>query len=289
MATLKSTRIRVLVDSVQDRDGDEPHNEQDVREEQALLGATRRQTVPEARHSCMKSKSAILVLFWNTLISIIVGYILEYGLVLATTADFFPYYEYKVEIYAPGIFGFFAFLYLFYPLAGCLADIRCGRYKTITGSLWFIIWGEVFTTIGSIIIACYYYKIILLQKINVTILLLVAGFGIPTFVGIILLFSSYISFSANVIQFGMDQLHDSPSEDSVLFIHWFVFTSHLSAAINKSAIISVVYAWTYIKMSNEYIPEFIAGFHATPVAALVLLIACVWIAKCKPVTDRIYD
>lgn len=216
MATLESTQIRVLVDSVQDRDGDEPHNEQDVREEQTLLGITQtlRRTVPEARCSCMKSKSVILVLFWNTLISIIVGYILEYGLVLATAADFVPYYEYRVEIYAPGIFGFFAFLYIFYPLAGCQADIRCGRYKTITGSLWFIIWGGVFTTIGSIIIACYYYKIILLQKINVTIiLLLVTGFGIPTFVGIILLFSSYISFSANVIQFGMDQLHDSPSED----------------------------------------------------------------------------
>ncbi len=48
------------------------------------------------------------------------------------------------------IFGFFAFLYLFYPLTGCLADIRCGRYKTITGSLWFIIWGGMFATIGAI-------------------------------------------------------------------------------------------------------------------------------------------
>ena len=65
----------------------------------------------------------------------------------------------------------------------------------------------------------------------------------------------------------MDQLHDSPSEDSVLFIHWFVFTSHLSAAINKSAIISAVYTWMYIKTTREYIPAFIFGFHATPIAA----------------------
>ena len=56
MATLESTQIRVLVDSVQDRDGDEPHNEQDIREEQTLLGTTQRRTVLEARRSCMKSK-----------------------------------------------------------------------------------------------------------------------------------------------------------------------------------------------------------------------------------------
>ena len=106
---------------------------------------------------------------------------------------------------------------------------------------------------------------------NVTILL-ATGFGISTFFGIILIFSSYISFSANVIQFGMGQLHDSPSEDSVLFIHWFIFTSHLSAAINKSAIISVVYTWVYTKTAREYIPEFIVGFHATPIVALVFLL-----------------
>ena len=281
MVTQESTQIRVLVDSVQDRDSDEPHKVQNVREEQIpLLGTTWRGIVLKAGRCCIKSKAALLVLCWNTLVTIIVGYILEYGLVYATAANFVPYAN-KVQIYAPAIFALFAVLYLFYPLAGCLADIRCGRYRTITGSLWFIIWSGVFTSIGTIIISCYYYKIVLLEKVTVTILL-ATGFGISTAFGIILLFSSYVSFSANIIQFGMDQLYESPSEDSVFFIHWFVFTSHLSAAINKSAIISVVYTWTcYIKTSRHYIPEFIAGFHATPVAALVLLTISVWIAKCR--------
>ena len=32
-----------------------------------------------------------------------------------------------------------------------------------------------------------------------------------------------ITFIINAFQFGMDQLHDSPTEDSILFIHWYVW------------------------------------------------------------------
>ena len=136
MATLESTQIRVLVDSIRDRkfNRDEPHNEQDVREEQTpLLGAAQRGIGLQARSSCVKSKAALLVLCWNALITILVGYFLEYITVLATAADFVPYAS-KAQTYAPVGFGFLALLYFFYPLAGCLADTRCGRYKTIIGS-----------------------------------------------------------------------------------------------------------------------------------------------------------
>jgi hypothetical protein len=35
-----------------------------------------------------------------------------------------------------------------------------------------------------------------------------------------------VCFSANMIQYGMDQLHDAPMEDSILYIHWYVWTSY---------------------------------------------------------------
>ena len=35
-----------------------------------------------------------------------------------------------------------------------------------------------------------------------------------------------IGFSANRIQFGLDQLHDAATEDLILYIHWFVWTSY---------------------------------------------------------------
>ena len=41
------------------------------------------------------------------------------------------------------------------------------------------------------------------------------------------LFCSIVAFSANVIQFGFDQLHDSPAESSTLYIHWYVWTNQV--------------------------------------------------------------
>ena len=282
MATLESTQIRVLVDSVQDKD--EPLNQQQqVRgEETPLLGTTHRRYGMglKSRRCCVKSKAALLVLCWNALVTILVGYVFEYGSMLATVADYIMPHANELQTLAPAYFGFLALLYLFYPLAGCLADTRCGRYKTISNSVWFITWSGVFTCASTIIIACYGYQLISLHTVSITVLLAI-GFGLSTFTGIMLLFSSYISFSANVIQFGMDQLHDSPSEDSVLFIHWFVFTSYLGAAINKFVVISIlnVSIRYNIYIHKNYTPEFIAGFHAIPIVALVLLGICAWIAQ----------
>ena len=50
-------------------------------------------------------------------------------------------------------------------------------------------------------------------------------------VGIMLTLCSLIVFSANVIQYGMDQLHDAPTDDLILFIHWHVWTSYLTIFI----------------------------------------------------------
>ena len=38
----------------------------------------------------------------------------------------------------------------------------------------------------------------------------------------------FIGFIANIIQFGLDHLHDSPTEDQSLFIHWYLSSSKVS-------------------------------------------------------------
>ena len=239
MATLTSTQTQVLVGSVEDRDRDEPRSKQYVREEWTpLLRTTQRRMGLKVINCCVKSKAALLVLCWNVLVTTSAGYILEYGSVLAN----FPPYAKELQVYAPMFFGFLALLYLFYPLAGRLADIRCGRYRIISNSLRFIILGGVFMFTGAAIIVCNNHNVLPLQMVSLFIILAVS-FGLSTFFDVIL-FSSYISFSANVIQFGMDQLHDSPAEDSVLFINWFVLTSYLGAAINKFAITSSILIYT---------------------------------------------
>ena len=43
----------------------------------------------------------------------------------------------------------------------------------------------------------------------------------------------FVGFTANVIQFGMDQLHDSPGEDRSLFIHWFMWLYYISVFLSQ--------------------------------------------------------
>ena len=44
---------------------------------------------------------------------------------------------------------------------------------------------------------------------------------------------AFAGFLANVIQFGVDQLIDSPARDSFLFIHWFLFSLYLGISFGK--------------------------------------------------------
>lgn len=62
-------------------------------------------------------------------------------------------------------------------------------------------------------------------RISAMVLIGVVG-GISYFVILV----CYILFSANVIQFGMDQLVDSSNEDSTLFIYWYVWTYYLGVS-----------------------------------------------------------
>ena len=111
----------------------------------------------------------------------------------------------QLQTYATSFYAILAILYLFYPLAGCLADIRYGRYKIVIYSLRIMTGSGVIVCIGFIVLLLGAYDI-LPPNLDIPFAI---GFGPPTVIAIILLLSSSIGFSANIIQFGMDQLHDS--------------------------------------------------------------------------------
>ena len=131
----------------------------------------------------------------------------------------------------PSFYAFQAVLYLLYPLAGYLADTKYGRHRTITSSLWFIFWSGIFLAIVAVILACCLFLHSYVKIPTLTISLLVVGFGLPSVIAVVLLFTCHVSYKANIIQFGMDQLRDSPAEDSVLFIHWFVFSTFVGITV----------------------------------------------------------
>ena len=60
----------------------------------------------------------------------------------------------------------------------------------------------------------------------------------------------YVVFIINAIQFGMDQLHDSPTEDSILYIHWYVWIYYICSLITQVTWNFIFYGENYLTISG---------------------------------------
>ena len=193
----------------------------------------------KSHHCCVwSSKAVVLILLWNLIISVGFKSFFDPSLytVMFNDIDFFNYDDdyFSVMLIYGLPYGLNGLLFLFYPLAGFLADVCWGRYTTVKNSLCFLFWSIVLMVfvaglgaLGSItLMVNYYYESpTTIETITIAVLYLV--FGVPALCGLMLCFSSIVAFSANVIQFGFDQLHDSPAESSTLYIHWYVWTNQV--------------------------------------------------------------
>ena len=113
-----------------------------------------------------------------------------------------------------------------------MADNKFGRYKTIARSLQIII-VSIIVIVPSLFI--FYYFVFYSKKDLSNI-----GFIVIVIVAVLVFFpvtAACIGFNANVIQFGMDQLHDSPADHQRLFIHWYIWIYYFVLLITRLAII----------------------------------------------------
>ena len=189
----------------------------------------------KSRHCCLwSSKAALLVLIWNLIVSFSMMCFFDPSL-YTTAIRLFPN---STNIFILGVgYGITSFLFLFYPLAGYLADVKWGRHITVVNSLCFVFWTPIMLMIvGSLAFIAFIPSIAidadtpLRHKVfTITTVVICLVLGIPAMSGALLLLCSLITFSANVIQYGMDQLHDAPTDDSVLYIHWYVWTSYVGS------------------------------------------------------------
>ena len=149
---------------------------------------------PSYRMRKVKNKGAVLVITWSYLVISIYFYV-------RYTAS----REYNSLLYhiLQAIAGFTL------PLAGWLADVRFGRYKVLSCSLWTMWISALLLTVK-----------LLLTELNIQIkhewiistailTVLVIGFG---------------GFQSNVIQFGIDQLIDASSTEFKAFVAWYTWT-----------------------------------------------------------------
>lgn len=187
------------------------------------------------RITCLKSKPAMLLLVWSFLTSALQWNYDPYTLIVTVTIGIDASYGIAFLKAIVGVYAFFAILQLVYPLAGLLADIRYGRYKCVIGSLWTFVIGCCFIPVLAAVICYAFYLPSDSRPWSYIILaIILVMLGVPIIIAVLFFCFSITAFNANVIQFGHDQLCDSPTEHLVLYIHWYVVLYYAGTLFLKS-------------------------------------------------------
>ena len=164
------------------------------------------------RQLCLPSKAAVIILLWTAVVSAIYKTSVEEALYIIGTSHFDRELEDNLGILL--VYIVFVFVYLLYPLAGFIADVCCGRHKTVIVSLCLLLCGNVFFCTTCIFIFTGVIKEKYFQLHYVPHYTLTAG------IGTLFLITGLSGYQANIIQLGLDQLLDVPSEYLGLFLHW---------------------------------------------------------------------
>ena len=194
---------------------------------------------------CIKSKSAIVVLFWT--FSALVGYnVLNQGIIYYTSQKVRKNTVILISVCAIYFLG----VLFISPMAGLLSDIKFGRYKTVRCSSYITLAVAsflsinclVFTIVTSIATPHYFLRIPFLSVAGIIFLL----------VAMAVLKTSSIVLTTNAINFGMDQLHDSSTQDSILFVHWCVWLNYLSVLVTQVPWSLFFYDFRYVDYEDAF-------------------------------------
>ena len=198
------------------------------------------------RVCCIQSKAARLILLWNFAV------LLAYKMFYDINTYFQISYTALLSLQMPTIITFIAVLS---PVAGLLTDVKFSRFKTVLCSSYAIfshIFGFILLMIIIMVIG--YYRNNNQRRI----------IDVIIFCVFMLMVTVYVVFIINGIQFGMDQLHDSPTEDSILFVHWYVWIYYTCSLFTEMA-------GNFLFYDNFYVDYFdiirISG----------ITIACLWL------------
>jgi hypothetical protein len=84
----------------------------------------------------------------------------------------------------------------------------------------------------------------------------------------------------NALQFGMDQLHDSSTEDSILFIHWYVWISYFTTSLSYTTW-NLTFEFAYHK--NIFVKTNIGTSFTSVVILTILLLLFIVSILCSQV------
>ena len=159
---------------------------------------------------------------------------------------------------------------IFSPMAGLLTDIRFSRYKAILCSSYAIIAHTISFIVFSTVILCSASFDLKSIQSKISLSLIIVYVGIFAVV--------YMVFIVNGIQFGMDQLHASPTEDSILYIHWYVWIYYTCSLITEISWNLLIYdSWYFENIKSNNLQ--ISGL-CMAVVILIVLILMLTVSLC---------
>ena len=205
-------------------------------------------TWSSAERFCIKSKAVCVIL----LCSVIVGFIhfVAVNAALQLLTQLSSLFVIGSSPYVI-LYSFVAFVLVFYPLNGVLADIYCGRYKTIAISLSLILCSTILALVPVV-----FYLFLHYPSSEVVVYVFAGCALLAATIGI-------AGYGANFIQFGLDQLLEAPNQQQALFVHWALWCYDLLSVV-------VVGFAAYVQC-NKISPPF-TGYRFVIVVASVLFI-----------------
>ena len=191
------------------------------------------------RRICITSKSALLLQFCT-----FVMFMVLYHTIPGVTVEFVSFLYYSgVTSYIPPekqpylqltVSALSALIFILFPIGGYCGDVKWGRYRVVKHSLCAsLVLLVVAMPVGIMLSALFAY-----HTRYLSVLMSLIGLSAITCVGVMFIMG-HICFAANVIQFGIDQLLDSPSHHQSLFIHWFVWVLYISSFATQIVQIAV--------------------------------------------------
>ena len=163
---------------------------------------------------CLPSKVAVLILLWTAVIGIVYHAVIGCILLLFSVNSI---REKNASTLASIPFAILALSMMFYPLSGFLADVCCGRFRTIMASL-------IIVTISIFLLFCTSLLLHVSILLQACVTRCFDSFFARRYkrtmflIAMLILMFSLIGYQANFIQLGLDQLLEAPSEYLGLFV-----------------------------------------------------------------------
>ena len=214
---------------------------------------------------CIASRPARFILLWNFAV------LLAYKMFYDTSAIM----QVSESSLGPIVINVvITFVAVFSPLAGVLTDVKFSRYKVVLCCSYALIAELVLSFLLLTLIIGISLATGKLNQQHFQVVRIPIYLSLTVLVGALVLIC--VVFLINAFQFGMDQLHDSSTEDHILYIHWYVWLYYTSTLV-------VNLTWNLLFYDTHFV-NYIDGIRLSGFVMLfvviVAMISLIFVSMC---------